>query len=83
MELSSKGSSGTCIPEGVPTFLPTAFAAHPNKLPLQVGVIEFNNALDGHLASDSGRSERLWLLCEVMLSYALGNSMASPKKLSQ
>ncbi len=29
------------------------------------------------LASDSGRSERPWLLCEAMLPYALGNSMAS------
>jgi len=40
-------------------------------------LVNATNALDGHLASDSGRGERRWLLCEAMLSYALGNAMAS------
>src|SRR5262249_43827271 len=33
--------------------------------------------MEGHLASDNGRSERLWLLCEAMLSHVLGNAMTS------
>jgi hypothetical protein len=40
-------------------------------------LVNSKKAMDGHLASDSGRPERPWLLCDAMLSYALGNSTTS------
>src|SRR5215475_9949549 len=36
---------------------------------LRTLLVNSKNVLEGHLASDSGRSERPWLLREAMLSY--------------